>query len=137
MTQRPELLDQVQIACVENTRVRNCAHGLVGFRVRADLHGQPDDACVAARGRVLDHASIWKPVKGGVEDQVLISRVYADDRQKVAIDTAIYAAGFNAVWSVIPADDGCIWVILARSDDSKLFQALDSLPGATGEEIIR
>jgi hypothetical protein len=133
---KPSILDEVPSAVVENSRVRPCGHGLVGFRVRPDLHGQPDDACVVARGRVLDHASIWKPTKGGVEDQVLISRVYGDDRQQLTIDAAIYAAGFNAVLSVIAADDRRFWIVFARSEGSALFRALNALPGATGEEIL-
>jgi hypothetical protein len=101
--QPPGILDGISV--VEQSRLRACGHGLKGWRVRPDLHGRSDDACTVAKARVLDHARIWKPTKGTVEDQVLIAKAYGD-WEDIAINTAIYCAGFNVVWTVIPADSG-------------------------------
>jgi hypothetical protein len=80
---QPDILDSIPV--VEQTKLRPCGHGLTGRRVRNDLYGRAEDAFEAARTRVLDHAAIWKPTKGFVEDQALIAKVYGE-RQNIAID---------------------------------------------------
>lgn len=117
---KPPILDP--FAVEEQPRTRPCGHGLTGRRVRADLFRCSEDACFAARRRVLDHAHIWRPRRGTAEDQVLIAQVYADPSM-IAGDVALYAAGFNAVWAVLPRP-GFGWVIMARSHCATLFRDL-------------
>jgi hypothetical protein len=83
---------------------------------------------------VLDHAAIWRTKKGKAEDQVLIARV-CGDLDAVMLDTAMYSAGFNATWTVIP-DVGMCWVVLARHEDAPIFAWLASLPNANGGDSL-
>ncbi|GAA1431391.1 hypothetical protein GCM10009616_18390 [Microlunatus lacustris] len=57
-----------------------------------------------------------------LDDQILVAAVYADP-QAIAEDVALYAAGFNASWLVIPRP-GMGWVVLARSSSASLFVAV-------------
>jgi hypothetical protein len=90
---------------------------------------------VAEKAAGIQHAHIWKPNKGTVEDQVLIAKAYGTGPD-LAINTAIYRAGFNTVWTILPADNEMWWIVMARSDDSWLLRMLDTLPGAAGEEVL-